>query len=81
MAIAKGKSKLLPSLRRSAGAMFTVMSARGKRMLLYWMADEMRSRPSRTASSPRPVKWYNMPFTRFTSTVTVVTFSPFTAAQ
>ena len=56
MARAKGKSNELPSLRKSAGAMFTVMSAWGNLYPLYCKAAAIRSRPSRTASSPKPVK-------------------------
>ena len=44
------------------------------------MAAAMRLRPSLTASSPSPVKWYMMPGTMLTSMVTVFTSSPFTAA-
>ncbi len=73
MAMARGRSKPLPSFLRSAGAMFTVMSALGNFMPLYCIAAAMRSRPSLTATSPRPVRWYMTPFSKLTSMVTVVT--------
>ena len=79
--IASGKSKLLPSFRRSAGARLMVMSAIGNLKPLYWRAAEIRLRLSLTASSPKPVRWYITPLLRLTSTVTVVTSSPLTAAQ
>ena len=71
----------MPSFLRSAGARLIVMSAIGNLKPLYWRAAEIRLRLSLTASSPKPVRWYMTPLLRLTSTVTVVTSSPLTAAQ
>jgi hypothetical protein len=81
IAIASGRSNELPSLRRSAGARLMVMSACGNLYPFTCNADAMRSRPSRTAVSPSPVMRYITPGTIFTSTVTVVTSRPLTAAE
>ncbi len=51
---AMGTSKAAPSLRRSAGARFTVIRRNGNLKPLFSSAPRMRTRPSFTPASGRP---------------------------
>src|SRR5262245_14451754 len=79
---AVGRSNAAPSFRRSAGARLMVMRSRGNSKPAFLMAARTRSRLSRTAESGRPtVVNEGRPFVTSTSTETVVTSTPWSAAE
>ena len=74
---AMGRSKPGPSLRRSAGARFTITRVRGTLRPLWRRAERTRSRDSCTAASARPTMCSpGSPGARSTSTVTSWASSP-----
>ena len=76
-----GRSNAEPSFLMSAGARLTVMRFMGYCIPMFVMAENMRLWASRTALSARPDRNSLSPITELTSTVTVVTCMPLTAAQ
>ena len=78
---AMGRSKPGPSLRRSAGARFTMTRVSGTLRPLWRRAERTRSRDSCTAASARPTMCRpGSPGARSTSTVTSWASSPWREA-
>ena len=78
--MAMGRSYAEPSLRMSAGAMFTTICLLGSFSPLNSRADLMRSWLSFTALSGRPTRKKRMPRRAFTSIVTCMASMPCRAA-
>ncbi len=82
MPMAMGTSKAAPSLRRSAGARFTVMRRSGYLKPLFSIAPRMRTRPSFTPTSGRPTMWQpGNPLATSTSTWMGAASMPMTVAE
>jgi hypothetical protein len=80
MPIAMGRSYPAPSLRRSAGAMLTVMRFCGNSAPAFRIAERTRSFASVTAVSGRPTIWKaGRPEAMSTSMLTRSPVSPITA--